>query len=146
MAYFALLKMFLLKEEAHWVQSPEPESFSLCAETSILTWCLPPQSLFHYCSSSLLLESEEEKEGEPDSMYDATANFPFYAGSKSCRATYGNIWPLHLCRGRPVWAAAAHPEAEETPCVLPVCLLPWELLPLAAWKRCAAPEAWRSVQ
>lgn len=59
---------------------------------------------------------------------------------------YSNLLTLCLGRGRPVWAAAAHPKAEETPHVLPICLLPRELLSIAAWERCAAPEAWRSAQ
>lgn len=60
--------------------------------------------------------------------------------------TYSNLLTLCLGRGRPVWAAAAHPKAEEAPHVLPICLLPRELLSLAARERCPAPEAWRSAQ
>jgi len=52
-----------------------------------------------------------------------------------------DLWPL--LRRRPVRAAAAHPEAEEASRLLPVGLLPRQLLPLAARQRRAAPEARR---
>lgn len=134
------VRKYFLVNKSRFSSTPYPESI-------ILMWCLPHLCLFHYCSSlPAAWKAEREEEGEPDSVNDASANFPFYAGAKRCRETYSNLWPLRLRRGRPVWAAAAHPEAEEAPRVLPICLLPWELLPLAAWKRCAAPEAWRSVQ
>lgn len=63
------------------------------------------------------------------------ANFP---GGQ--RVTFDLLSPLPR-RRRAVRAAAAHPEAEEGPRALPIGVLPWELLQLAARERRAAPEA-----